>query len=203
MGFRQRPPSDSTGTCTEKKSGPVARERAPEDKELTPPPAWSPMPAIRPIHLLTARVHLRLWAPSAPRRVAWGGAGPESSSGEQRKGKGRGLQATVPRELGRGPAPPASGRESGGCAHSFSVQSRERAEGAEKRGAPPREVRVPPPCNPRKGLFRCLCPTPTELTREAQWGNPLKTLTVVYPSSCTCSDTLSPALGDQHSPTQG
>lgn len=106
MGFRQRPPSDSTGTCTEKKSGPVARERAPEDKELTPPPAWSPMPAIRPIHLLTARVHLRLWAPSAPRRVAWGGAGPESSSGEQRKGKGRGLQATVPRELGRGPAPP-------------------------------------------------------------------------------------------------
>lgn len=97
-------------------------------------------------HLLTARVHLRLWAPSAPRGVAWGGAGPESSSGEQRKGKGRGFQATVPRELGRGPAPPASGRESGGCAHSFSVQSRERAEGAEKRGAPPREVRVPPPC---------------------------------------------------------
>lgn len=105
MGLRQRPPSGSTGTCSAKKSGLVARERALGDKELTPPPACTPMPAIRPIHLLTARTHLRLWAPAAPRRVAWGGVGPESSGEEQRKGKGRGLQATVPRELGRGPAP--------------------------------------------------------------------------------------------------
>lgn len=171
MGLRQRPSSGSTGTCTEKKSGLVARERALGDKELTPPPVWSPMPTIRPIHLLTARVHLRLWAPAAPRRVAWGGAGPESSSGEQRKGKGRGLQATEPRELGHGPAPQLRV----GRVEDARTRSRSRAESV-PRGLR-KEARLRGRCGcclpviPQKGPISMVVSS-NHRTREAQWGNP-------------------------------
>lgn len=64
------------------------------------------------------------------------GLGRSSSGGEQLEGKGRGLQATVPGEPGRGPAPqPRAGRAQD--ARALSIQSRERAEGGERRGVRP------------------------------------------------------------------
>lgn len=97
------------------------------------------------------------------------GLGRSSYGGERREGKGRGLQATVPGEPGRGPAPqPRAGR-----AQDARARARSRAgsasRGAERRGAPTREVRVLPPCDhPGGGLFQWPCPTTTDLTRDAQ-----------------------------------
>lgn len=133
-GIHQRPPPGSPSTCREKKSGLVARERAPVDKELLPGPDPSPStvskasdPPVPPAHIALA--HLRLWPRAAPRRVAWGGAGPEQLWRGAARRQGEGAAGDSARGAWPRPRPSAAGRESPGCACSRSIPSRERAEG--------------------------------------------------------------------------
>lgn len=108
----------------------------------TPPPARSPKPAILPLHLLTRRAHLRLWPRAAPRRVAWGGAGPEQRWRGAARRQGEGAAGDSAWGARPRPRPSAAGGESPGCARALDPEPGTRRGGRKKRSAaslrPPR-----------------------------------------------------------------